>query len=256
MGRACKYLLPLLLLGCDDSAPGAVPVAPQPLPGATATGSPQNKGVLLASRPSNVKVMLKGAEIGQTPVKLLVSEDMNLVLEQPGFVRQAVLVTRETRPNLIVDLVPSSTDCCPCDGAQAVPSFEPTAAPKVKSSKKRVKSDKVELSPELVAAAQAKLAAANQKQPAETESGAIKPAVEPPNTPPKSAQAYTTMAALKRDIRAGKIDKATFRKFQNQIRAKRQVDLDKLKSDYKEGKIDKAEYKKRTREIKLKYEGE
>ncbi|MDD5308389.1 MAG: PEGA domain-containing protein [Deltaproteobacteria bacterium] len=93
------------LLSCGKETPSAAAVA---------TKSTQ---VVVASKPEGASVLLQGAKVGVTPVTLQVKEDTNLVLELDGFVRQALLVTPDGRPNHVVQLIPApALQCCPCQG--------------------------------------------------------------------------------------------------------------------------------------------
>ncbi len=83
--------------------------APTPATKVALTGEDDavDTSVLIASQPSDAKIILKGAHVGNTPMKLLVRGDTNVVLEKEGFVKHALLITPKSDPNLVVQLVPS-----------------------------------------------------------------------------------------------------------------------------------------------------
>ncbi len=238
-----------------DQQPGAAPTAVSPQqPGATTAPSGQDKGVLLASRPAQAKVFLKGAEIGETPLKLLVTEEMNLVLQRDGYVRQAVWVTKDSKTNLIVDLIQSPpNDCCPCD-AMAEPEGDVALAagpPPQKGSGKR-STKKI----------QQTSATLQKDEGSGKPAPVVQPAVQEPEPPPPEpvvtpapSKTYSTMRELKTALRTGTIDKTIYRQVQAEIRRKRQLELDAVKKAYRAEKITKDQYKQKVREIKLKYEG-
>jgi hypothetical protein len=233
-------------LGCanEGEVPQAVAVA------MTAPQEAADKEVLIASQPAGAKILLKGAEVGATPMKLLIRGDTNVLLEKEGYVQQALMLTPKSDPNVVVTLVPAA-------GAAAAPPAEPgvavaaadTGAAKgsgKSSGKKPGKADEKAGEPPAADAAG-------------TGTGA--PAVEPapppaPAPPPPPAKTeYTTMRQIKDALKAGKITKAEYSHWQGIIRQKREVEFEAAKKDLRDHKITEAQYDDRIRAIRLKYEG-
>jgi hypothetical protein len=224
-------LLAAVALGCQTEPPAAGPV-PTPTPAANA-----DQEVLIATAPDGADVILSGAKVGTTPFRMIVRGNTNIVLEKQGFVRQAMLITPESEPNLVVELVADES---------AVAAEEPEAEQRGEDAAKTVskKSDKEK--------------AGVTEPPADAPPGDTT-TKEPEPPKPESAKAktkaYETMAELKRDLRAGLITGADYRRWQQEIREKRAAELVQLKKDLAAGKLTKAEYETKAREIKAKYEG-
>ena len=223
-----------LLTACsnDSEVPRAVAVT-SPAPTA-------DMEILIASQPSEATVVLKGAQVGETPMKLLVRGDTNIILEKEGYVQQALMITPKSEPNLVVTLVP-------LDGAEPVEDGDEEAeqeaaasstAKKKKSTKK--KTGGAEPAP-------------STDTGEEDEKDKVAPSPSPETKPKKPS--YNTMAQIKKAIREGKITKAEYRKYQAEIRRKRAVDVAAAKKAYKQGKLTKAQYNEKVRSIKIKYEG-
>jgi ubiquitin len=209
-----------------------------------------DRQVLVASVPPGATVILKGAPVGETPMKLLVRDETNLILEKEGYVRQAVLITPTSDPNLVVELEPAGEEGAAEEPAEVDPgeaSEGPVAGKAAGSSKKKPSGDATKTEP------------GPEKAPADPV--APEPAPEPEaKTPPASSggakdKVYTTMRQLKDDLAKGIITRDDYRKWQAEIRKKRAADLEALERDLRERKITKAEYEAKAREIKLKYEG-
>ena len=218
----------------DSEVPRAVAVA------VTSPAPTADMEILIASQPSEATVVLKGAKVGETPMKLLVRGDTNIILEKEGYVQQALMITPKSEPNLVVTLVP-------LDGAEPVEDGDEEAeqeaaasstAKKKKSTKK--KTGGAEPAP-------------STDTGEEDEKDKVAPSPSPETKPKKPS--YNTMAQIKKAIREGKITKAEYRKYQAEIRRKRAVDVAAAKKAYKQGTLTKAQYNKKIRSIKIKYEG-
>ena len=218
----------------DSEVPRAVAVA------VTSPAPTADMEILIASQPSEATVVLKGAQVGETPMKLLVRGDTNIILEKEGYVQQALMITPKSEPNLVVTLVP-------LDGAEPVEDGDEEAeqeaaasstAKKKKSTKK--KTGGAEPAP-------------STDTGEEDEKDKVAPSPSPETKPKKPS--YNTMAQIKKAIREGKITKAEYRKYQAEIRRKRAVDVAAAKKAYKQGTLTKAQYNKKIRSIKIKYEG-
>ncbi len=228
-----------LLYACsnDSEVPRAVAVA------VTASAPTADKEVLVASQPSEATVILKGAKVGVTPMKLLVRGDTNIILKKEGYVQQALMITPKSEPNLVVTLVP-------LDGVEAEQDDDDEAeqeeaasrtAKKKKSTKK--KTGGAEPAP-------------STDTGEEDEKDEVVPSPPSPSPETKTKKpSYNTMAQIKKAIREGKITKAEFRNYQAEIRRKRAVEIDATKKAYQQGKLTKAQYKEKIRSIKIKYEG-
>lgn len=249
-----RFLVTLALvaaaLGCsrEGEVPQAVAVA------MTAPQEAADKEVLIATQPAGAKILLKGAEVGATPMKMLIRGDTNLVLEKEGYVRQALMLTPKSDPNVVVTLVPA-------EGEVAAPSAEPAPTPADQGShrssgKSGKKSDKPAGEPATETAAAPPADGAGT-----TGTGGAAPAVEPapppaPTPPPAPAKTvYTTMRQIKDALRAGKITRAEYAYWQGIIRQKRQAEFDATAADLRAHKITKDQYEQKMRAIKLKYEG-
>ena len=227
-----------LLAACsnDSEVPRAVAVA------MTAPAPTVDKEVLVASQPSEATVVLKGAKVGETPMKLLIRGDTNIILEKEGYVQQALMITPKSEPNMVVTLVP-------LDGAEPAEDDEEVEQEEAASSTaKKKKSIK-------------KKTGGNDPAPsADTgeEDEKDKVVESPPSPAPETKTkkpSYNTMAQIKKAIREGKITKAEFRKYQAEIRRKRAAEVEATKKAYQQGKLTKAQYKEKIRSIKIKYEG-
>jgi hypothetical protein len=209
-----------LLLSCSSGSPSA---------GQQAAASPARQvQVVIASKPAGASVLLQGARVGETPVTLQVKEDTNLVLELDGYVRQALLVTPDGRPNHVVELIPApASGCCPCAAEGAAPNA--------------------------VAGAGARPAA---KPPAASTASTSSTATAPELPRPKAATGgIRTMREAKEAYRAGRIDRSEYNRVTDVIRGRMRTDIDELKRAYRAGKVTKADYEQGAREIKLRYEG-
>jgi len=210
-----------------------------------------DRQVLVASVPPGATVILKGAPVGETPMKLLVRDETNLILEKEGYVRQAVLITPTSDPNLVVELEPAGDEgavevAAEGDVGEAT-SEEGLAGKAAGSPKKKPSGGATKAEPEPEKA---------PPVPIEPEP-APEPEAKAPAAPSGGAKdkVYTTMRQLKDDLSKGIITKDDYRKWQAEIRKKRAADLEALERDLRERKITKDEYEKKVREIKLKYEG-
>jgi len=236
----------LFFSGCSND-----PEVPQAV--AIATSIPVEKAdqeVLIASNPAGAQVLLKNAEVGKTPMKLLVRGDTNVVLKKEGYVEQAIMITPKSDPNIVVDLVESSV----VDSVVKPVVVEMAAVPDTgaESGKRESPYHKKSKSK-----SRSKLESSAEPKP-EPE---LKPEPEPElvNTAPAVAPAakptYNTMRELKNAIRAREITKAEYRMYQKSIRNKRTKEYGEVKAKYSAGKITKAEYKQQIKAIRIKYEG-
>jgi hypothetical protein len=220
----------------EGEVPQAVAVA------MTAPQEAADKEVLIATQPTGAKILLKGAEVGATPMKLLIRGDTNVVLEKEGYVRQALMLTPKSDPNVVVTLVPA-------DGAAAEPAPEVAAAaidpgsPKTSGKTGKKTSGKTE----------DKVAEGAGTSDAPAVEPAPPPAPTPP--PPPAKVEYTTMRQIKDALKAGKITKAEYSAWQGIIRQKRQAEFDAAKKDLRDHKITENQYEDLIRAIKIKYEG-
>jgi len=218
----------------EGEVPQAIAVA------MTAPQEAADKEVLIATQPTGAKILLKGAEVGATPMKLLIRGDTNVVLEKEGYIRQALMLTPKSDPNVVVTLVPA-------EGAAAEPETVATSvdpgSPKTsgKSGKKTGKTED------------------KAAEGTGTTGAAVTEAAPPPATPPPPPQPakieYTTMRQIKDLYHAGKITKTEYSYWQGIIRQKRQAEYDATRKDLEAHKITKAQYEETIRAIKLKYEG-
>jgi len=242
-----------LCLGCQED--------PHPKPAANVTVRPAtpaiDKEVLVASQPSDAEVFLKGAKVGTTPMKLLVRGDTNLILEKEGYVKQALLITPKSNPNLVVELVPSGDE----SEAQAPEEVAPEEAGEDAREEEQKKADERRGSGKKGKKSGKEGAGdeANDDGAAETGTAAApeletEPEKEAAPAKPKK-KTYTTMRQLKEDLSKGIITRQEFRKWQGEIRKKRSVDLQAAEKAYRAGEMTRDEYRKKVREIKLKYEG-
>ena len=236
------------------------PEAPQTV--AVAVTAPQesaDKEVLIASQPTGAKVLLQGAEVGATPMKLLIRADTNVVLEKDGYVRQALMLTQKSDPNVVVTLVPS-TEPQPQAAAPIAPAAaEPEAAAseqrpssgKSSSKKGSEKAEEKATAPQPTeAATQPEPAAAATPAPAQPEPAKATPA---PAAPKKTE--YTNMRQIKEALRAGTITRDEYASWQATIRKNRQAEYDATEKDLREGRITETQYKEKIRAIRAKYEG-
>ncbi len=228
-----------MLAACsnDSEVPRAVAVA------VTAPATTADKEVLVASQPSGATVVLKGAKVGETPMKLLVRGDTNVILKKEGYVQQALMITPNSEPNLVVTLVPLDDEEPAENGDEEVGQEEVASgtATKKKSIKKKTGGTKPAPS-------------TDTGEEEEKDKGVASPPSPGPD-PKTKKPSYNTMAQIKRAIREGKITKAEFRKYQAEIRRKRAVEVAAAKKDYQQGKLTKTQYKEKIRSIKIKYEG-
>ena len=237
MIRALTILaLAAAVFGCsrEGEVPQAVAVA------MTAPQEVADKEVLIATVPTGAKILLKGAEVGATPMKLLIRDDTNVVIEKEGYVRQALMLTPKSDPNVVVTLVPA-------EGAVAVAVAEPAAeteSQRPTSSKTTKKTEKTGDKPKEETTGEG---AATETAPT--------PDPPPAATPPASKTEYASMRQIKEALHAGKITKAEYSHWQGIIRQKRQAEYDATRKALEEKKITKAEYEAKIRAIKLKYEG-
>lgn len=240
---ACSMIvIAALLAACQPEAPPPPAPVPAPAPAAPVDEADADQEVLVATEPSGAKVILKGAEVGTTPMKLLVRGNTNVVLEKEGYVKQALMITPESDPNLVITLVPSGE-------AAAEDEPEPAVGPTATAKKGKGKKGKEEAAPAEEKPVEA--AAAPAEKPAEEKPAEAAPA--PP--PPPKKKSYSNMRQLKQAYAAGEITKLEFRQWQNTFKQKRAAELRQLEQDYDDDKITKAEYKQKAREIRLKYEG-
>ena len=230
-----------MLAACsnDSEVPRAVAVA------VTAPATTADKEVLVASQPSGATVVLKGAKVGETPMKLLVRGDTNVILKKEGYVQQALMITPNSEPNLVVTLVPLDDEEPAENGDEEVGQEEVASGTATTGKKKSVKKKTggAEPAPSI-----------DTGEEDEKDKGVASPPSPGPD-PKIKKPSYNTMKQIKRAIREGKITKAEFRKYQAEIRRKRAVEVAAAKKDYQQGKLTKTQYKEKIRSIKIKYEG-
>jgi hypothetical protein len=217
--------------------------APPPTEGPGAGAAPAahaDQEVLIATVPAGADVLLSGAKVGVTPFKMLVRGNTNILLEKAGYVRQAVLITPESEPNLVVELVAD-----PSRGADEAVERDEDGDDGVGAADRKTARAKT---------GGGKAPSAGEEPAAEPEAPETNKA-EPAPVQKAKAKAYDNMTDLKRDLRAGLITDADYRRWQQDIRERRAEELNKLKADLAAGKVTKAEYEARARQIKLKYEG-
>ena len=246
MNRVLPWFVLCGLIACQGPAPS--PPAPETAPAATPAARPDRQ-VLIASRPAQATVWFEDAQVGQTPMKMLIRGNTNVVLEKAGYLRQAVLIPAEGNPSMIVDLVPAGpaptaghdTPQTPAPSAAPQPPRDPVAAGKPAKHKARRR-----------APADEDQASAPRAQPLpdeEPDRNAVPPGPEPKKTN------YTTMKQIKRAVRAGTITRSQYRTYQSEIRRKRTVELEAAEQEYRARRLSRGQYKQRVRTIKLKYEG-
>lgn len=241
---ACSMIVVAALLAACQPEPAPPPApAPAPAPAAPADEADADKEVLVATEPSGATVILKGAEVGTTPMKLLVRGNTNVVLDKEGYVKQALMITPESDPNLVITLVPS--------GEAEEEEDEGAAGPTATAKKGKGKKGKDEAEAEPAEEKPAEAAAAPAEKPPEEKPAEAAPA--PP--PPPKKKNYTNMRQLRQALANGEITHAEAKQWQNKFKQMRAAEYEKAKQDYEDDKLTKAEYKQKLREIKLKYEG-
>jgi hypothetical protein len=230
-------------LGCssEGEVPQAVAVA------MTVPQEAADKEVLIATQPTGAKILLKGAEVGASPMKLLIRGDTNVVLEKEGYVRQALMLTPKSDPNVVVTLVPT-------DGAVAEPAPE-TAVAGVDTGSSKTPGKTGKKTGKTGDDAGDKTAESAGTTGAAVTEAAPPPAAAPTPPPQPAKVEYTTMRQIKDAYHAGKITKSEYSYWQGIIRQKRQAEFDATKKDLKAHVITEAQYDEKIRAIKLKYEG-
>jgi hypothetical protein len=230
-----------MLAACsnDSEVPRAVAVA------MSAPATTADKEILVASNPSGAILVLKGAKVGETPMKLLVRGDTNVILEKEGYVQQALLITPKSEPNMVVTLVPLDDEESAQNGDDEAEQEEAASGTGTTGKKKSIKKNTGGTEP------------APSTDTGEEEKNEEVVASPPSTSPePKTKKpSYNTMAQIKRAIREGKITKAEFRMYQVEIRRKRAAEVDATKKAYQQGTLTKAQYNEKIRSIKIKYEG-
>ena len=243
------------LAGCSNepNAPQSVSVA------VTAPQEAADKEVLIASQPSQAKVLLQGAEVGATPMKMLIRGDTNVVLEKEGYVRQALMLTQKSDPNVVVTLVPSGAAAATETATETAPAAVATDEASAQKSTDKSSSHK---SGEKTAAKEGASTAPPAANPTEPAPAATLPAeTQPapaatpaaPATPKKTE--YSNMRQIKEAYREGSITRSEYDHWQGIIRKNREAEYDATKKDLREGKITETQYKEKIRAIRAKYEG-
>jgi hypothetical protein len=244
--------------GCSNE-----PTAPQAV--AVSVAAPQeaaDKEVLIATQPAGAKVLLQGAEVGATPMKMLIRGDTNIVLEKDGYVRQALMLTPKSDPNVVVTLVPSGEPAAPVAAvapvaapaeAAAAPSEQKSSSPSGKASSKKSSGRGDEKTGASEAAGQPAEAATQPAPPTAATAPAEPPKATAPAAPKKTE--YQNMRQIKEALRAGTITRAEYASWQSTIRKNRQAEYDATEKDLREGKITESQYKEKIRAIRAKYEG-
>ena len=247
--------------------------------------------ILIATRPDGAAVLIEGARVGDTPVKVTVNGDTNVLIQKDGFAPQAVLLSPASDPNLIVQLIPLN-DGAQRDAEKSIGDMgeqgateekvsvaaeggggEKTAATAISDDTTRLSPGRSRPSAESTSKRNTSSAAnASSTEPPSTATGqggdlpssghsandageaAASPSDAAVRTPQKRT-GYDNMRDLKSDYRAGLVTKAEYKVHQLRIRALRQVEYDEQKKLYRDGKITKAEYEYRVEQIHAKYEG-
>ncbi len=246
--------------------------------------------ILIATRPDGAAVLIEGARVGDTPVKVTVNGDTNVLIQKDGFAPQAVLLSPASDPNLIVQLIPLNDRAQP-DGGKLIGAVggdgateekmsavadgegdENTAATAISDGRPRPSPGRsksnVESTPRRnTSSAESASSSASvgtvpgrviEDPPGHSPSGAGEVAASPSDAAAQSPQkrvSYDNMRDLKSDYRAGLVTKAEYKVHQLRIRALRQVEYDAQKKLYRDGKITKAEYEYRVEQIHARYEG-
>jgi hypothetical protein len=230
-------------LGCssEGEVPQAVAVA------MTVPQEAADKEVLIATQPTGAKILLKGAEVGASPMKLLIRGDTNVVLEKEGYVRQALMLTPKSDPNVVVTLVPAEGAVAAAD-----PAPETAAAADQESAKASGKTGK-----KTTGKTEEKAGDKTAEGADTTGAPAVAPAPPPaPTPPPQPAKVeYTTMRQIKDAYHAGKITKSEYSYWQGIIRQKREAEFEAAKKDLKAHVITDSQYDEKIRAIRVKYEG-
>jgi len=235
--------LPVLILvfcaapGCDSPRP-----APATEAGPATAATAVDQEVLIATIPEGADVLLAGARVGGTPFRMLVRTPTNVVLEKEGYVRQAILVTPDGEPNMVVELVADESGETE-EGKEEDGDEDADRAAGRKPAKGK----------EQVAAAAQEVG--EDEQPGTGTGGQVEAEQVETAAPKGKGKTYDNMADLKRDHRAGRISAADYRHWQSVIRARRAEELERLRQEYAEGKLTKAEYRNKTNAVKNKYEG-
>lgn len=233
----------------EDPKPDPTPPAPISLP-ADAPLSPSVE-VLIVTQPEEAQILAEGQVLGKTPMKITIREDTNLVLEKEGFVRQAVMLTTKSEPNLVVRLLPSgdkdkSETLAEEKSKRRASRKKDKPAPDPKTDSRISKETKTEPSTPVAAhrpeeeAAKAAVAAASHKPASQK-----KPARPKLDTMRKCKDAYNN----------GLITRADYQTATQEIRRRLNEEIDALKSRYRNGEVTKAQYRQQARDIKMRYEG-
>ncbi|MCU0664910.1 MAG: PEGA domain-containing protein, partial [Myxococcota bacterium] len=181
-----------------------------PVPVATDPPAPSgNTEVRLESRPPGAKILLGEAELGTTPMTIKITAQTSLILDLPGYVRQAVLLTPSSQPHLSVDLVPAPA-------AETQRPIAPTAAPKT------TKASRSESPRKQSSAKSSSKSSSNASSPAPAtpippgDSATKDPAASKDSSKP--GKAFDTMRQVKEALRKGEIDRNGYKAAQTDIR--------------------------------------
>ncbi|MFO8074181.1 MAG: PEGA domain-containing protein [Polyangia bacterium] len=253
----------LLALGCQggDSAPAAAEPDEQE-PGAQAEDA--DKEVLIASRPDGADVLLDGAKVGVTPMKMLVRGKTNVLLDKEGYVQQALLITPGSEPNIVVELVPSGEESRGDAGAeqggeQAVAEEEADQSGSGSRKRGAVGAKKGGGSEGSEQEEQGEKSEGEEKSAASEDgkasAGGDESGSEQENKTAAKSEAYQNMDQLKRDLRDGRISRQEYREWQAELRAARARELAELKKRYEAEEISRDDFRRMAAEIKSKYEG-
>ncbi len=271
MTRISPMVAILLALGCQGS--DSAPAAAEPDEGEPAARAEDaDKEVLIASRPDGADVLLDGAKVGVTPMKMLLRGKTNVLLDKQGYVQQALLITPDSEPNIVVELVPSEEESRGDAGAeqggeQAVADEEEeeeeeepdesgsgsrkrgVAGAKSGGSDKEKQGEKSDPEKESAASEgegegdEAAAAAGDESGSGQDKKSSAK------------SKVYQNMDQLKRDLRDGKISREEYRKWQAKLRAARFRELAELKKRYEAEEISRDDFRRMAAEIKSRYEG-
>jgi hypothetical protein len=222
----------ILLLGCQENE--------------FETGIPQSvdREVLVVSQPEDASAFFNGRRVGQTPMKFLIRDDTNLVLEKEGYIRQALLLNSKSAPTVVVKLVKTHGGL-PLVHPQAIGGDSPIIEKSAPVPPKPHKKFKREAEP-IETAQNTPI-----PPPQNMETGTT-----PLPAPSQKIIDYQTMREIKTALRQGMISKVQYRQIQAKIREKRAADISALRKALDERKITRDQYNRLARKIKLKYEGD
>ncbi len=235
----------------ENPAPPAPPASvPASLPATAPLSSTVE--VLIVTQPEDAQILAEGQVLGKTPMKIKIREDTNLVLKKEGFVRQAILLTTKSDPNLVVKLLPAAEE--PSLAALNERRSNRRGSRKAKPSgsgddSKAYNTDMTKNQSETTKPPAARTRSQNN-------SLSERAAQETTASPKKTTRAkLDTMRKCKEAYNNGLITRADYQSATEKIRGRLRKEIDDLKTRYRGGEITKAQYRQQARDIKLRYEG-